>query len=609
MAITSQAALTLKNVNLQPLSFCEQVSDFGDGLLKDIQFKTTSISTDRFEVIYSGLTGEGGTVRCGEILHCISGANKGQSRIILYMTGTADLQVIGGFTNVTALGDEFVIYKHGDPIVIATGGSTSTVVANASTSKLGIRDEVATVDTNPAAFGAADDQFWVGYDLICIRDDTFGNGAGGIVGEARQVVGFDTSLYTFTVSPVFSGTASANDVFMLRRRIFGKNFSLSLSQTVIEREAMKNDFDAIGRTVGGKGGTCSFDLELTGLQQIQTAETTVVTHTPANLAAAANPVSPAWGRLMKACGFEERYHASFTIGTTNTIAQISLNSFSGDATTKFDEGCGVMSNTGEMRFVESITNATNDKLVVYTSPNGAEFEVAPTAAAISPPTITYRPVDADNTGCVLQVTYDNITYQMYGCKGNFEFSIEKDMVVTGKFNFQIDHWLCYSERFDGETNRSYEYNYQNTNPPVGNNVEAIMDDVFIPVKGFSFNHNTQNSAVDAIGGLNGRFGFTAVGRKPGGKIATYPVSLTDQKEYRDLMAQNALDVTIVAGGKIGETVAFRARKMRLVSQPAIQDSNGLMVFDSDYSCDNAGSVSSGSAGGETKFPSVVIAVG
>jgi len=488
---------------------------------------TTLIDTDGI-----GNSGAADTYNGLYWVKMISGTYKGLQKRIVDDDGAGTLTLENnGFPGQIDSGDEYMIFKSSEPIVVADGG--------------GATDSTHTVD---ATRDEADD-YWIGYSLECIK--------GTYAGEIALISDHASATGTITHG-AFTGALTAKDVAMIRRFIEPADIpSVTPGQSYISRGVPRTNFSKGAGIPGARTCGISFDIKVKGSGSL------------AGDGVIAN--SSELHGLFQACGYAESIGETVAVDdAAATTSQIDIDTGTHE---NFDIGQAIM-HQGNVTYITGKTDGAGLADTLDVSP---PLPVAPNDNDIIYASRMYYP-DTDATQKPVTIYYerDGIRYTIFGCVGNVEFVPGGNTEVLAKFSFTGIHYVREAE--DIQAGAAVQGMYSTSQVILGSDLTCHLDTTRSDIGGVNITTGTTAAPREVSGkyGINGVAGQQVTGMDP---MIRFSMLMDDSGDAlaaeQAFQTQTSKAVSLVYGSH-GNCIAFRIPVGRVVEVPTETDQNGML---------------------------------
>jgi hypothetical protein len=285
-------------------------------------------------------------------------------------------------------------------------------------------------------------------------------------------------------------------------------------------------------------------------------------------------VAPAWGPLMRGCGWAETITAAAIVGTaqaggsTTTIKLAAAASATDDLYDGMPISITAGTGNGQSGFIVDYDGTAKTATVVSSAwiapDNTSQYSIGAN--------VSYRPVSQNFESVALYMNIDGVLHRFLGARGNQSFSLGVDKIPSFKFSFQG----LFQPVIDGAAPGVVLTGWKQ--PKVANKANTP----FLSVHGFatsaleSFDFDLANAiAHHAL--IGGTEQFIITDRKPAGNISMEAVTVATKDWWT--IAQNAtlgafaIQHGIVAGNK----VAITAPALQ-ITNPKYGEKNGIAML-------------------------------
>lgn len=462
-----------------------------------------------------------------------------------------------GFEVQVGSGVEYEIWLSPEPVIVVDSSSGATNIVDATRSE-------AAVNGNP---------FWEEYWVIPIT--------GSRRGEKAQISNHVAGSGTFTVGSGLSGALAAGDVCLIRKFVEAADPSAAVTEEYHERPASRVNFEVGDGVVGARGGTVSFNTQITASNSLA--------------ASGSNANASVLSGLFQACGFDEVIGKSVAVsGAASTTTVIDITTATWENIVR--PGVVVIWN-GNPRWVTAITDGGVGVDQLTVSP---ALPTAPASGDTVYATRMYaKTTSGDVYGVLIDVEEDGVRTIMTGCKGNV--ALESGPVPMLAWSFAVDHWVRQKETsaIAGVLGTAY------TGAP------AILEHDRLVWLG---------TTATNIGGLTATLGVETTDKKVqgsfgvNGRAGKQVVKVTGSATMREVLdsandglpqelrwsARTAVDLR-VAYGAHGNFFGLRLPVARHIQHPGPENADGILDVPDVLAAQDAGTESVSVAGTATVF--------
>jgi len=358
-----------------------------------------------------------------------------------------------------------------------------------------------------------------------------------LLSRKRVLLAKEEGTYGSDASP------STTDALLLRNLTFNP-----LQADIVSRDLIRAYLGNSEQLVATKYCTVEFEIELAGSGTIG--------------------VAPAYGTVLKSCGFSE------TIAT-NAVTSMTRSGSTATCNTTTAHNLAV----GDKVKVSGATESEyNGNHTVLTVPDSDTFTFAVSGTPASPATgspvvgmsTTYVPISSSIPSCSLYFYVDGIRHKVFGARGNVEFTVNARQIPVMKFSFTG----LYNAPSDVSL-PSADYSAFQL-PKVANNTNTTSFSLFsysAILESFNINMTNDISYRHLIGSES----VLLLDRKPAGTFLIEAPLIASKDFFAAAIAGDTGAMTCTHGTVGGNKVVLSAPAVSL-QNPTYQDNNGVHML-------------------------------
>lgn len=289
-------------------------------------------------------------------------------------------------------------------------------------------------------------------------------------------------------------------------------------------------------------------------------------------------VAPAWGPLLRGCGFSQTLTASAVTGTATTGAASSITLAAGatddmyvGATITITGGTGSGQSRVVTNYAASSKVATVHKAWVTTPDATSTYSISANAA--------YTPVSTGFESLTIYYNVNGVRHKLTGAKGSVSFTMSANERPSMKFSFTG----VYNPVSDAAESTADFSAFQVPPPITSTNTIAsiagkLTDGSATGVQLQSWNLDMANAVKHRQ--LVGSAGVILTDRAPAGSISLEATTVTF-KDWWDYVRTSSRDPFLIQNGTVaGNIVSIYAPQLQLTS-PSYADSDGITMFNAN----------------------------
>jgi hypothetical protein len=343
----------------------------------------------------------------------------------------------------------------------------------------------------------------------------------------------------YGTDPTPDGTANAMLV---------KNLEVQpLNAEVLQRDLIRDYLGNSDTLIASRFSTATFEVELAG--------------------AGAAGAAPAYGPLLKACGFAQSLN-------TQAITSIDRVSTTATVTTTLAHGLA----TGAVVKISGATESEYNKNATITVTGASTFTYTVTGAPSTPASGTpvlgvsasYAPVSTSFDSVTIYYNVDGVLHKLTGCRGSFEINLAVKTIPTLKFSFTG----IYNDPTDTSSPTTDFTGFQI--PKVANTTNTPSFSLF------SYGGYMESMALNLSNEVNYRtlIGYEEikiVDRKPSGTFLIEAPTIA-AKDFFTLGNTGTTGAMALTHGLVGGNKVLLAAPRVSIGNPQYQDSQGVQML-------------------------------